>query len=69
MRRATGSIPASVIGISNSLSSIDDRNNWIGRANLPGRPDFGGTIEEFRIYNTALSASDITASFYAGPDP
>jgi hypothetical protein len=65
----TGSIPASVNGVSNRLSSIDDRNNWIGRANLPDRPEFGGTIEEFRIYNAALSASDITASFQAGPDP
>jgi hypothetical protein len=69
VRRATGSIPASANGVSNRLSSIDDRNCWIGRANLAGRPELSGTIEEFRIYNAALSASDITASFNAGPDP
>lgn len=69
VRRASGSIPPSANGVSNRLSSIDDRNNWIGLANLPGRPDFGGTLEEFRIYNAALSASDITSSFNAGPDP
>jgi hypothetical protein len=32
-------------------------------------PSFTGTLHEFRIYNTALSATEIRASFTSGPDP
>lgn len=51
------------------LSSIDDRNNWIGRGNRDGTLVFKGTIYEFRIYSAALSASALQASAAAGPDP
>ena len=50
------------------LDEINDNNNWLGRAQW-GDPLFDGLIDEFRIYNTALTASDVSASFAAGPEP
>jgi Concanavalin A-like lectin/glucanases superfamily len=52
-----------------SLSLLNDVNNRLGQSQYSGDPEFGGTIFEFRIYNVALSASAIQASFAAGPDP
>jgi hypothetical protein len=56
---------ASAVG---QLSQIDDRNNWIGRANIDF-DYFGGTILEVRIYDTALDAAQVAASYSVGPDP
>ncbi|MFC5468523.1 LamG-like jellyroll fold domain-containing protein [Cohnella suwonensis] len=39
--------------------------NWIGRSEY-GDPYFNGAIDDFRIYNRALGASEI-ASLYGGP--
>jgi hypothetical protein len=50
-----------------SLSQIDDRNAWIGRANYD-EPYFQGTLYEFRIYDTALDDAAIARSNDAGPD-
>lgn len=50
------------------LDFINDNNNWLGRAQW-GDPLFDGLIDEFRIYDTALTAADVAASFTAGPDP
>ena len=50
------------------LDSITDNNNWLGRAQW-GDPLFDGLIDEFRIYDTALTAADVAANFAAGPDP
>jgi hypothetical protein len=50
-----------------SLSQIDDRNAWLGRANYD-EPYFQGTLYEFRIYDTALDDAAIAASNEAGPD-
>jgi cysteine-rich repeat protein len=44
-----------------SLSSIRDVNNWLGRSLSSGDPLLGATIQEFRIYNRALSAAEVTA--------
>jgi hypothetical protein len=52
-----------------SLSSLNDVHNRLGQSQYSVDPEFGGTIFEFRIYNAALSASAIQASFTAGPDP
>jgi len=51
-----------------SLSSLNDVNNWLGRSQFSADPGFSGTIFEFRIYDEALSAGAIQASFAAGPD-
>lgn len=50
------------------LDLITDNNNWLGRAQY-GDPLFDGLIDEFRIYDTALTAAEVAASFTAGPEP
>jgi Concanavalin A-like lectin/glucanases superfamily len=60
-------VPPSVSGTDNRLSSLDDRNVWIGRSNY-SNATFAGSFDEFRIYNAALSASQVAASRTAGPD-
>jgi len=52
-----------------SLSLLTDINNWLGRSQYAGDPELGGTLHEFRIYNAALSAAQIQASFAAGQNP
>jgi hypothetical protein len=52
-----------------SLSLLVDVNNWLGRSQYQIDPSFSGTLFEFRIYDVALAAPAIQASFLAGPDP
>lgn len=47
------------------LSSLNDYNDYIGRSQW-GDPFYSGSINEFRIYNTALTAAQIEADFEAG---
>lgn len=63
-----GALEGSVM-FNDSLSMLNDVNNWLGRSQYAADPSFGGTLYEFRIYNVALSASSIQASFAGGPDP
>jgi hypothetical protein len=51
-----------------SLSLLNDVHNRLGQSQYSADPEFGGTIFEFRIYNVALPATAIQASFAAGPD-
>jgi hypothetical protein len=43
-------------------------NNWLGRSQFSANPFFTGSINEFRIYDSALSPEQIAASFRAGPN-
>jgi hypothetical protein len=52
-----------------SLSELDDVNNWLGRSQYVGDPDFDGQLHEFRIYARALSDTEVQDSYAAGPDP
>jgi hypothetical protein len=47
---------------------VYDVNNWLGRSQFLADPGFEGSFTEFRIYGSALSASEVAASFAAGPD-
>jgi hypothetical protein len=38
-------------------------SNWIGRLQYPADPYLHGWIDEFRIYNRDLSASEILVSY------
>ena len=38
-------------------------NNWIGRSAFVADPYFAGLIDDFRIYNRALSAAEISTLF------
>ena len=51
-----------------SLSDIYDVNDWLGRSLFPIDADLGGSISEFRIYDRALTAEQMFASYAAGPD-
>jgi hypothetical protein len=50
-----------------SLSSITPSHNWLGRSQYAQDPEFAGSIDEFRIYPTARTAAQISASESAGP--
>jgi hypothetical protein len=56
-------------GISPLLDLVQDNNNWLGRSPWGGDPLFDGSIDEFRIHNTALTAGEVNSSFLAGPEP
>jgi len=51
-----------------TLSDVYDVNNWLGRSQYVADPGFEGSFDEFRIYGSALNASEVSASFEAGPD-
>ena len=52
-----------------SFGALADINNWLGRSQYAADPELGASIEEFRIYERALSAAEVRASFEAGPNP
>ena len=41
--------------------------NWLGRSQWPD-PYFNGSIDEFRIYDGALTSTEVGDNFIAGPD-
>lgn len=51
------------------LDLVQDNNNWLGRSPWGGDPLFDGTIDEFRIYNNAMTATEVASSFTTGPEP
>jgi uncharacterized protein (TIGR03382 family) len=53
--------------ISGFLDLVVDNNNWLGRSQWPD-PLFDGSIDEFRIYDHALTAAEVSSSFTTGPD-
>jgi hypothetical protein len=50
-----------------NLRTIVDHNNWIGRSQWPD-PIFDGLINEFRIYNHAITQAEVTQGSAFGPD-
>jgi hypothetical protein len=63
------------VGINNSMtftpdmigSLVNATNNFIGRSAFAADPYFSGKVEDFRIYNGALSATQIAALSAASP--
>lgn len=51
-----------------TLTDVYDVNNWLGRSQFLSDPGFEGSFTEFRIYGSALSPTQVAASFDAGPD-
>ena len=49
-------------------SDINDANSWIGRSMFNADPYFTGSVDEFRIYQGALTPSQIASDFAAGPN-
>lgn len=50
------------------LASLRDDNAWLGRSQHVRDPLFGGSFDEFRIYDVALSAADVANSYARGPE-
>ena len=50
-----------------SLATLSDVNNWLGRSQWPD-PLIDAKYDDFRIFNTALSAQDVVTDFNAGPN-
>ncbi len=61
--------PSEGVRFTGALSAINDENNWLGRSQYNTDPELGASLHEFRIYDVALSAEQIQASYIAGPDP
>jgi hypothetical protein len=62
-----GSVSA-LTGFNQSLASLKDVNNWVGRSNYLDSP-LKATIDEVRIYNVALTQAQVAASNSFGPNP
>lgn len=52
-----------------SMSDLSSNLAWIGRSLYNGDAFLNGKIDEFRIYDNALSAQDVSDSYDAGPEP
>jgi hypothetical protein len=52
-----------------SLATVNDINCWLGRSQFNLDADFGGSIDEFRIYSAALTALQVRTVHVAGPNP
>ena len=50
------------------LGSLHDVNNWLGRSQWSGDNQANIAYDEFRLYNHALTATEIASSFSAGPN-
>jgi hypothetical protein len=50
-----------------SLEKIKGSAHWLGRSMFENDIGFSGTIDELRVYDTALKADEIAAQFKAGP--
>jgi hypothetical protein len=55
-------------GVPFLLSDIDDVNNALGRSQYAIDPYLAAEINEFRIYDRALSAGEVTMAYSAGAD-
>lgn len=51
------------------MSELDNNNAYLGDSNYTNDPSLNGTMDEFRIYDHALSPEEVEASFEAGPVP
>lgn len=49
------------------LSSMNDKNIWLGRSQFPDTL-FRGSYDELRIYDSRLSAADVALSYALGPN-
>lgn len=63
----TGVVGTGAIDPAFTAAALNDNNNWLGRSQW-NDPVFDGKFNEFRIYNNALTAAEVTTSFTRGPD-
>ncbi len=62
-----GVAKGSSASITNNPNAINLTNNYIGKSQFSTDPLFNGKIDDFRIYNYALSASEVSALLSSVP--
>jgi len=67
MRLYSAGVEVSTVTVPGDLAAINDANNWLGRSNYLVDPALSAAFIEFRIYDQALSAAQLSSSFQAGP--
>lgn len=63
-----GALADTTTGVTGHLSSISDKNVWIGRSNY-ANDELNAVVHEFRIYSKALTTAEVQASYQAGDNP
>ena len=48
-----------------TLATLSRTNQYLGRSNWPGDEYFNGSIDDFRVYDRALSANEIRLLYEA----
>ena len=66
-------VNGSLVASNNAMSIIpaalgNTLNNWLGRSQFGSDPYFNGSIDEFRIWNGAISPLQVAVSSAAGPN-
>ncbi|MCA9217690.1 MAG: hypothetical protein KDB27_31690 [Planctomycetales bacterium] len=59
---------ASTLDVTIALENLSDVNNFLGRSNDTSETNFAGLFNEFRIYDYALSQTELLGNIEAGPD-
>lgn len=52
----------------NAISGISQAMAYLGKGGYSSDPEWAGSIHEFRIYNSALTAQDVANHYQWGPD-
>ena len=63
-----GALAAQTKNVNKDITTISQLNMWLGRSNWQGDPFFNGSINEFRIYDNALSSTQLAYDKAFGPD-
>jgi hypothetical protein len=59
--------PAESLG-DNTLDKVKPANNRIGKSSFSADPGLSASVDEFRVYDHALTPEEAAAAFKAGPD-
>lgn len=59
-------VQTGTVALTKSLATVDNALALLGESTYPGDANLNGRIDEFRIYNTALSATEVLNSYNAG---
>jgi hypothetical protein len=67
LRLYSNGVELGAVAFAGNLAALSDINNWLGRSNYSADPPLFASMIEFRIYDQALTATQIGTSFQAGP--
>jgi hypothetical protein len=59
-------VQTGTVALTKSLASVSNVKALLGESTYPGDANFNGRIDEFRIYDTALTPTQVLASYNAG---